>query len=112
MLNNMTQDELATKTELDRSTIIRYENNQVEHSIGIINSIAAALNIFPSIIYDDYLLFLSSDYGGVIKRTREKLKLTQKNFASLLNVHKKTIRTWEHMKSYPSRKNYKKLIKL
>ncbi|WP_317922511.1 helix-turn-helix domain-containing protein [Tepidimicrobium xylanilyticum] len=65
LLNNMKQEELAVKAGLDRATIIRYENNLVEHSINIIDKISHALGVNPTIIYDDYFRFISSDYGSM-----------------------------------------------
>lgn len=79
--------------------------------MDILNKIAAALEIVPSIIYDDYLDFVSSDYGSKIKTIRKNLKLTQKEFGNLLGVHEKTIRMWEKQLSYPTRENFEKLLK-
>lgn len=110
LLNDLTQEELAVKAGLDRSTIIRYENNQVDHSIVIINKIAAVLKILPSIIYDDYLKFIAANYGEIIKDIRKNLNLTQMELANLLGVHKKTVRKWEKMKSHPTRENYQKIV--
>lgn len=112
LLNNFTQEELASKSGLDRTTIIRYENNLIIHSIDIVNKIARALKIKPTIIYDDYMKFISSGYGNIIKFVRIKLGLTQKEFGNLMGVHKKTISKWELEKSYPTRENYIKLISI
>lgn len=111
LLNNLTQEELAAKSGLDRVTIIRYENNQVDHSVDILNQIAAVLGIIPSIIYDDYLKFISSDYGRKIKHMRMRLGISQKHLGNLLGVHRKTISKWESEKSYPTRENFMKLMK-
>jgi len=112
LLNNLTQEQLAIKSGLDRATIIRYENNQVDPSIDILNQIAAVLGIIPSIIYDDYLKFINSNYGRAIKKIRMKLKLSQKSLGKLLGVHRKTISKWESEKSYPTRENFMKLMNI
>lgn len=109
---NLTQEELAIKSGLDRTTINRYENDLVDHSLGSINMICKALKINPSNIYDDYLNFIAGDYGNKIKSIRIKLKLTQKDFGNLLEVHKKTITSWEKEITYPTRENFKKVILL
>ena len=83
LLNNLTQDELANKTSLDRITIIGYENNTLEQSLESLNKIANALNIDPSLLYDDYLKFISGDYNKKIKQFRKDLNLTQKRLADL-----------------------------
>ena len=112
LLNNLTQEELAVKSNLDRATIIRYENNLVEHSIDVIDKISVALKIKPSIIYDDHLNFISSDYGSKIRNLRMGLGLSQKELGKILNVHKKTISRWEREESIPSRQNYKDICSL
>jgi len=112
ILNNFTQEDLAIKSGLDRCTINRYENNLVNHSLDIINQISKSLKIKPSIIYDDYLEFISSNYSNRIKLLRMNLKLTQKDLANILKVHQKTISSWEKQVSYPTRHNYMKMVEI
>lgn len=112
LLNNLTQEDLAAKSNLDRATIIRYENNLVNHSIDTLDKIAAVLKIIPSIIYDDYLNFTSNNYGYKIKELRKELGLTQKELSNLLAVHRKTVGMWEKEQSYPTKENYLKLAKI
>lgn len=92
--------------DIDISTIKRYENNKVIYSLKICNKIAAAIDIDPSFIYDDYFNFISSNYGSKIKKIRKELKLTQIEFGKLLGTHKKTISRWENEVHYPLRKHY------
>lgn len=106
LINNLTQEELADKSGLDRATVIRYENNLVGHSIDILNKIAAVLKIKPSILYDDYLNFISGNYGNKIMNLRMNLGLTQKELGEILGVHRKTISRWEREETIPSRQNY------
>lgn len=106
LLNNLTQDELATRSALDRSTIIRYENDLVEHSIDIVDRISETLKIIPSIIYDDYLKFISSDYDNKIKYIRMRLGLNQKELGEIIGVNQATISNWERSLSMPSRESF------
>lgn len=112
LINNLTQEELANESGLDRATIIRYENDLVDHYIGIIDTISVALKIKSSIIYDDYLNFISGDCGSKIRNLRINLGLTQKQLGELLGTHKKTISRWETEKSFPTRENYAKIIEI
>ena len=112
LLNNLTQEELAVKSNLDRSTIIRYENNLVDHSMDIINKICMALKVKPSIIYDDYFNFINNNYGNKVKSLRINLGVNQKELGEILGVHRKTISRWEKEESFPARENYIKLIKI
>ena len=65
------------------------KNNLVNHLLDAINRIDIALEIISSLIYDDYLNFISSNYGGEIQYIRRSLKLTQEEFGDILGVHKK-----------------------
>ncbi len=112
LLNDFTQEDLAIKSGLDRSTINRYENDLVNHSLESINIICETLKIKPSIIYDDYLNFISKNHGNKIKFLRKDFKLTQKDLSNILEVHIKTIACWEKEESYPTRYNYMKIIEV
>jgi transcriptional regulator with XRE-family HTH domain len=111
LTNNLSQEEVAAKAGLDICTIIRYENNQRDHSLETCNKIAQAVGIKPGLLYDDYLNFITSDYGSKVKETRKKLKLTQQKFGKCIGVHRKTILRWEKEKEYPTRENYLLLAK-
>ncbi|WP_141131273.1 helix-turn-helix domain-containing protein [Anaerovirgula multivorans] len=106
LLNGLLQEDLCFKSGLNRTTIIRYENDQVIHSLEICNKIAEALEIDPFLLYDEYLAFIASDYGLKIRRFRNKNNLTQIDLGQALGVHKKTISRWEKEKIYPTRENY------
>jgi len=103
------QDDIATLTGTEVSTIKRYENNQHEQALDICNKIAHAIGIDPELIYDNYLKFLSNNFGSEIKMFRKNNKLSQAKFGSLLGVHRKTIIRWEKEREFPSRENFKKL---
>lgn len=68
--------------------------------------------IIPSIIYDDYLQFISNGYSKQIKYIRHALGLTQGQFGKLLGVHKKTVAKWEQGRSQPTRDNFQKLMEI
>ena len=90
--------------------MIRYENNQVPQTLKACNAIGKALHIQPVLLFDDYLKFISSDYGTKIKQTRQKAGLSQREFGSMVGVTKKTIGKWERGGLIPFRKNYQRLI--
>ena len=110
LLNNFTQEELADKSGLDRTTIIRYENDLVNHSIDIVDKICKVFEIEPFTIYDDYLKFISDDYGSKIRNLRMDLGLSQKELGKMLGIHRKTVLKWENKNVFLSRKNYIRLI--
>ena len=109
MLKSLTQEELAIRAGIDTSTIKRYENNQHEVSLEACDQIASALEIEAKLLYDDYLQFIVSGYGHKIKEIRKKLGYTQKEFADILNVHRKTVLRWEKEIQKLSKKLFSKL---
>lgn len=110
LLNNLTQEDLSILSGLDRCTINRYENALVSHSLDLINKVSIALKINPLIIYDDYLEFISNDFGSKIKHIRKEL--TQQEFSKILNVHKYTIARWESETIAPTRYNFNKIMEI
>lgn len=103
------QEEVADRSGIDISTIKRYESNQYEQTLNICNRIAYAIGIDPELVYDNYLKFISHDFGLAIKMFRNNNKLTQTKLCSMLCVNRKTITRWEKGRECPSRENFKKL---
>jgi transcriptional regulator with XRE-family HTH domain len=104
--NKLSQEKVATYAHLDVCTIKRYENNQIEHTLETCYKIAIAIGVNPLLIYDEYLIFVASNYGKQIKSVRQRLNLTQSQFAAFIGVNRKTIIRWEKEKLHPSRKFY------
>lgn len=111
LLNGLSQEELSHKSGIDRTTIIRYENNQLNHSLELCYKIAKTIGIDPNFIYDEYLAFISSSFGNKIKNIRKKNKLTQHAFGAIIGVHRKTITRWEKEQLSPTRENYLSICK-
>jgi DNA-binding XRE family transcriptional regulator len=106
LLNGLYQEDVANRSGIDRTTIIRYENNQLVPSLELCNQIAATIGIDPYLIYDEYLTFIASNFGNKIELARKKYSLTQKQFGHSIGVHRKSIVRWEKQRAYPSRENY------
>lgn len=111
-LRRMTQGELADAAGLFRGSVIRYENEQAPCTLDACNRIAAALNIDKYLLYDDYLNFIADNYGDKINNIRQKLGLTQHQFAPLVGVWPKTVQRWEKGKIIPGRDKVKAIIEL
>ncbi|MEG1829844.1 MAG: helix-turn-helix transcriptional regulator [Cellulosilyticaceae bacterium] len=106
---DLLQRELAKLCNLDRATIIRLENNQVQPSLYILKTIALVLEIDVALLLDDYFKFLL-EYDTTIKCLRKDLKLTQLQLGAILKVHRKTICRWENRSIKPTRDNYNRLV--
>ena len=106
----MKQTELAEVVGIDVSTLKHYENTNNNHDLDKLSRIADVLEVDVKLLYDDYHLFLSDDYGAKIKELRKSLGLTQTTFAEKYNTSVKTIKAWEHERVRVSRKTYKKMF--
>lgn len=108
---NMLQKDLASISDINVCTIKRFENNYTIPELETCNKLATALKITPSLLYDDYLSFIASNYSFKIKSIRKKLNLKQDDFAEILGISKKTLSCWERSISYPSKSSYETLSK-
>ena len=78
----------------------------VELTKGIIEE----LNIQDKInINDEYISFLLDNPCDKITLARQKLKLSRKDFATLLGVDISSVRRWEFGNHHISRKKYERL---
>lgn len=108
---NLLQEDLATLSGIHVCTIKRFENNQVLPELETCRKLGEAIGINPSLLYDEYLSFIDSDYSTIIKRLRKEFNLTQDTFAQMLGISKKTLSFWERAAAYPSKASYETLSK-
>jgi transcriptional regulator with XRE-family HTH domain len=106
----LTMDKLSIMAGLSKSLLIRYENNRVSQTLDACNSIAEVLHIEPDLLYDDYLKFITTDYGERIRLARMEAGISQIELGYKLSMTGKTIGRWEHGKLAPSRNSYQVLI--
>lgn len=88
---------------------MRYESGEIEPGLGNLMKIASILKIQPDKLFDDYYHFLSYPYSQKIKELRKQMKLTQREFAVLLSVDRKTVARWENGKIIITRLSYDKV---
>lgn len=100
------QRELADELGVSRYTIMKIENNR-DISLDIKVDIIKKLSLDPE---DDYISFLCSGFGSIIRKERARLELTQSELANKLGVSRKTISFWEKEYSLPSFENHIKIL--
>ena len=105
----MTQSELSKTSGIQRKNLIHFENDYDKPSLEKCNRLAKSLNISPSYLYDDYLLYIADNPGSKIRCKRKSLKLTQKQLANILNTSTTTIKRWKNDVSIISRQCFDKL---
>ncbi len=98
------QDELADMVGIDRITLIRYENGQIEErhmQTEWLVKIALACGLDKYACCSPYHVFIAEDAGGQIRRYRKARGLTVKALATELGVSGTTIKRWEQNKNKP-----------
>lgn len=103
--NNLTLDDIETKTGIKRGTYSNYENNKTEPKIETWQRLADYFNVSTS-----YLMGLNSNnFGNRIKELRIKNGLSQAELAEKIGVKDNTICQYEKGKRHPNNKIWQKL---
>ena len=93
---SLLQREVADYAGIDRSTYSGYEKDGRDYyPIEQVEKIAALLDVPVTELLDAFNLFLYNDQGKQIKAMRQRLNLTQKDFAAKLGVKIGTLKQWE-----------------
>lgn len=98
-LNNMTQEDLASRVSLSRDAIIKYENNNVNKQLNMQTmknyySIFKALKMENSIELTGYEKFILQDQSCALKNIIAILGITQKSFAKIVDKPYTTVKEW------------------
>ena len=108
--NGYRQNEISDYINVDRSTYIRYEENDISvYPIDKIELLAKLYDVDISELLDEYHKFLYDDQALQIKKLRKRLSLTQLEMARLLNVSLSALKEWEQNKVNMSKENYLKI---
>lgn len=106
---NLLSNELANLIGIDRVTMIRYENNQMDCPYEIIVKIIEVLNVDKHLLMDEYLTFIDYPYSIFVKEKRKLLKLKQYELGEMVGVNRRQIEKWEHGACMITRERYQKL---
>lgn len=103
--NNLTLDDIETKTGIKRGTYSNYENNKTEPKIETWQKLADYFNVSTS-----YLMGLNSDnFGNRIKELRIKHGLSQTELADKTGVSEQAISFYENGKRHPKIETWQKI---
>jgi len=108
----MIGDLLSEKIGTSRYAFMDYENDNTEPDLDVLQSIAAALEVDPVELYDEYYNFLDYPYSKLVKDTRQKLCLTQEQFGVYFDVGRRTVERWEAGRNKVSREVFEQMKKL
>ncbi|EJO5349356.1 helix-turn-helix transcriptional regulator [Clostridium botulinum] len=104
----LSQDQLSIKCNINRSTIVGYENDSIHPSKEGLIKLNKVIDL-NYICISGYSRFILSDYCSIIKNWRIKNKLTVRQAAKVLNVDSTTLNRWERGIYMVSKDNYEKI---
>ena len=96
--SGLTIDRLADKLGIDRTTLMRYEHNEISEDFidtSLLLEIEKICSVPRYTLFDDYLLFFET---CKLKELRRQHSITQKKLAAHLGVARNTISRWEQKK--------------
>jgi transcriptional regulator with XRE-family HTH domain len=93
---NLFGNDLANLIGIDRVTMIRYENDQLDCPYDVIIRISEALNVDRHLLMDEYLQLIDYPYSVFIKQRRKELHLRQCDLGEQVGVTRRQVEKWEH----------------
>ncbi|SKA82884.1 DNA-binding transcriptional regulator, XRE-family HTH domain [Caloramator quimbayensis] len=104
----MSQEELCSKSGIRRGTLDTFEFNEAYPSPITLIRIAKALNEPIEYFFDNYykFVFIQSE---ILKKWRNKNKLSIRSAAKVLDINEKTLWQWENNICYMNRVTYEKV---
>lgn len=106
------QREVAALVGIDRSTYLHYEEmGRDYYPIEIMEKIAALFGVHVTELLDDFNMFLYNDQGKQIRERRQKLKMTQSEYARMLGVPVGNLKKWERNKVQIFKSTWEKYFK-
>ena len=108
--SGLTIDRLADKLGIDRTTLMRYEHNEISEDFintSLLLEIENICGVPRYTLFDDYLLFFET---CKLKALRRQYNITQKQLAAHLGVDRNTISRWEQKKCRPSREMWRSAV--
>lgn len=105
-------EDLSKLSNIHLYNLQKLETNKSIPTLETCDKLAKALNIPNHLIYNEYMIFITSDYPSQIKNLRSKLKLTQAQFAKQIGTERKRVSYWERGLQSPSPKYYEVLKSL
>lgn len=116
-MKNMTQEDLANKTNLSRNVIINYENNKEskqinKRTLNNYKNIFKVLNIENKIKLYGYEKFIITGQAENLRKAIKKSGLQQKQLAKIINEPYQTFQQWVQGRININKKVYNKLNKI
>ena len=107
------QRDVAKVMEVDRTTYSRYEDNVLDaYPLDKLSKAAELFGIDVTSLLDDFNLFLYNGQGKQIKGLRRSMKLTQSQFAKIIETPLGTLKKWEQDNANIPKTSFQKLLQL
>ena len=109
--NGLFQREVADYVGIERTTYSAYEEDGRDYyPYDTLQRIAEFLNVKDADLLDDYNTFLCDGQAHQIKALRDKMKMTQAEFAAHFGIAKEQIKKWEQGKARMTKKFWEKVF--
>lgn len=109
-LHNLSSPQLAKAMGVARSVVYNLLHDKAPLTVNMARRLGVVFSVDPTIFYDDYLHFISSDYGEIILRAIARLQLKPSQFARLAGVDEGELSRWVRRLNQPDRNSYNKLL--
>ena len=109
--HGLLQKDVADFIGVDRSTYLRYEENILDsYPLDKLSKAAELFKVDVTELLDEYNLFIFNGQGRQIKELRKSMKLTQSEFAKVINSNSGNVKSWEQDKVRIQRNTFDKLL--
>jgi len=109
--NGLLQREVADYVGIERTTYSAYEEDGRDYyPSDTLQRIAEFLSVKVADLIDDYNTFLCEGQARQIKALRDKMSMTQAEFAAHFNVSKEQIKKWEQNKARMTKKFWERIF--
>ena len=111
MFNKMSVPELAKLTGVSRDNVLQYEECANFCPLDFCIKVAEVFNVELSLLCDDFLLFMNTDYIGKITAAKETLGVPYFELAKRYHIPHNVLVSWVRGEYAPCRASYDKYIK-
>ncbi|MCL2573822.1 MAG: helix-turn-helix domain-containing protein [Defluviitaleaceae bacterium] len=109
--NGLLQREVADYVGIERTTYSAYEEDGRDYyPYDTLQRIAEFLKVKATDLVDDYNTFLRDGQAHQVKALRNKMKMTQAEFAAHFDITKEQIKKWEQGKARMTKKFWERIF--
>ena len=107
--SGLLQQEVAEQIGASRDVYMKLENGEVDYwPPELVDKLAALYQIPEDDLLDAYNRFLRNGQGEAVRRYRERLGMTRKQFAEAIHVEPGMLRRWETVQRVMTKRSWER----